>query len=124
MAVAVIVLKDVTIEGQVKGKYTVDATPGATYIPIGFTPSVVMVWNVTTADAWFIWSEGMADGTAIKMNTIAAAISSGGITPVHAHTGEISSSDNTNVRPTQGFLIGTDTVLQVADAVYEFVAFR
>jgi hypothetical protein len=124
MAVATIVIKDVTIEGQVHGTYTCDSSTTATYVSCGFAPSVVMGWNITDKDQWFIWSEGMGAGTAIDIKLAAVAVATGGITPVLAETGEISSSDNTNARPTRGFLLGVDVSIQEASKVFNFIAFR
>jgi hypothetical protein len=124
MAVATIVLKDVNIEGQVSGTYTCAASTVATYVPCGFAPSVVMGWNVTDKDQWFVWSEGMGAGTAINMGAAAVAVATGGITAVGGEQGEISSSDNTNARPTRGFLLGVDLGIQEASKVFDFIAFR
>lgn len=124
MAVATYIIKDVNIEGQIKGKYTCDGTPSATYIPIGFCPSVFMGWSATDKDQWYVWSEGMADGTCIDVKAAAVAVATGGITAVKPHTGEISSSDNTNARPTLGVLVGVDVAVQEASKVFEFIAFR
>jgi hypothetical protein len=123
MAAATVVLKDHVVgQGPTKGTYTCDATPSATYVPLGFTPSVVFYHSVTSSSPWGIWSEGMADGTALAMTTAAAAVATLGITPIKGETGEISSGDNTNARPTRGFIVGTN--VQTASEVFEFIAFR
>jgi hypothetical protein len=119
-----IIIKDVFIEGQVTGTYTCASSTGATYVPCGFAPSVVMGWNVTDKDQWFLWSEGMGAGTAINMGAAAVAVATGGITAVAGETGEISTGDNTHARPARGFLLGVDLGIQEASKVFDFIAFR
>ena len=108
MAVAVVVLAPSFMPGVVKFKYTCDAAITATPINIGFVPSVVLVWNVTDKDVVTVWSEGMADGTAITWGTAAVAVASGGITP-NPQTG------GTN----HGFTVGTDASVQETSKVFE-----
>ena len=113
MAVATVVVSQGPFPGVVKFKYTCDSSPTATPINIGFVPSCVLVWNVTDKDVVTMWSTAMADGTGITWGTAAAAVSSGGITPI-AHT------DGTNM----GFQVGTDTSVQEASKVFEGYAIR
>lgn len=113
MAVATVVLSPSMIPGVVKFKYTCDSSPTATPINIGFVPSTVIVWNVTDKDVVTIWSEGMANATAITWGTAAAAVASGGITP-------IAQTDGTN----HGFQVGTDASVQEASKVFEGYAIR
>lgn len=104
-----------TIAGAafVTGKYVCDATPALTYIDCGFVPSYVRVWNVTDKDQFAEWSTDMADGTAMNTTTAAAAIASGGITP-------IAQTNGTHM----GFTVGTDASVQEASKTFGFMAFR
>lgn len=113
MAVATVVLSPTPFVGVVKFKYTCDASPSATNINLGFVPSFVIGWNVTDKDQFYMWSEGMANGTAMTTTTAAAAVASGGITPV-------AQTDGTN----HGFQIGTDASVQKASKVFEGFAIR
>lgn len=108
MAVATVTLYPSISPGVVRFKYVCDGTPSATNINVGFVPSFVMVWNVTDKDAVTIWSTAMADGTGITWGTAAAAVSSGGITPV-------AQTDGTN----HGFQVGTDASVQEASDTFE-----
>lgn len=112
-AVATVVLSPGPFPGVIKFKYTCDASPLATPINIGFVPSCVVLWNVTDKDVVTIWSEGMADATAITWGTAAAAVATNGITP-NAQTG------GTN----HGFTVGTDASVQEASKVFEGYAIR
>lgn len=112
-AAATVTLRPQLSRAFVTGKYVCDATPAATNVNVGFVPSIVWVWNVTDKDVVTMWSSDMADGTAISWGTAAAAIASGGITPV-AHT------DGTNM----GFSVGTDASVQEASKTFGFIAYR
>jgi hypothetical protein len=112
-AVATVVIAPTFAPFIVKFKYTCDASPLATPINIGFVPSAVILWNVTDKDVVTIWSEGMADATAITWGTAAVAVASNGITP-NAQTG------GTNL----GFTVGTDNSVQEASKVFEGYAIR
>ena len=114
MAVATVTIRP-SIAGAavVTGKYVCDSSPSLTNINVGFRPSVVDVWNVTDKDVVTVWSEDMADGTAISWGTAATAIASGAISPVtHA--------DGTNF----GFSVGTDASVQEASKTFGFKAYR
>jgi hypothetical protein len=113
MAVATVTLRANVSVGIASGKYVCDSSPTLTPINVGFKPSFVKVWNITDKDVVTIWSEDMADGTAITWGTAAAAVSSGAITP-------ISHSDGTNF----GFSVGTDASVQEASKTFGFIAFR
>ena len=113
MAVATVVLSPSFIPGVMKFKYTCDSSITATPINIGFVPSLVVLWNVTDKDVVTIWSEGMADGTAITWGTAAVAVASNGVTP-NAQTG------GTN----HGFTVGTDASVQENSKVFEGYAIR
>lgn len=113
MAVATVVISPSFMPGLVKFKYTCDSSITATPINIGFVPSCVVVWNVTDKDVVTIWSEGMADATAITWGTAAAAVASGGITP-------LPQSGGTN----HGFQVGTDASVQENSKVFEGYAIR
>jgi hypothetical protein len=84
-----------------------------TYINIGFVPSAVEIWNITDKDVVTIWSQDMADGTAITWGTAAVAVASGAVTP-------IAQTDGTN----HGFSVGTDASVQEASKVFAFRAYR
>ena len=112
-AAPTVVVKPTSWPGVVKFKYTCDATPAAGPVNCGFVPGLVVLWNVTDKDVVTVWSEGMADATAITWGTAAAAVSSGGITP-------IAQTDGTN----HGFQVGTDTSVQEASKVFEGYAIR
>lgn len=113
MAVATVVISPSFVPFLVKFKYTCDASPTATPINIGFVPSCVVLWNVTDKDVVTIWSEGMADATAITITTASAAVAANGVTP-NAQTG------GTNL----GFTVGTDVSVQEASKVFEGYALR
>lgn len=113
MAVATVTIYPAVSPGHVCFKYVCDGTPTATPINIGFVPRFVQVWNVSDKDTVTIWSAAMADATGITTTTAAAAVSSGGITPI-AHT------DGTN----HGFQVGTDASVQEASDTWEGFALR
>ena len=113
MAVATVTIRPSVSPGLVTGKYVCDSSLTLTPINIGFVPSIVEVWNVTDKDVVTIWSEDMADGTAISWGTAATAVSSGGIS-------KITHADGTN----HGFSVGTDASVQEASKTYGFRAFR
>lgn len=112
MAVATVTIRP-SIAGAafVTGKYVCDASPSATYINIGFVPSMVQVINATDKDVGLTWTADMTD--AHGMTDAGSAVTSGGITPV-AHT------DGTN----HGFMVGTDASVQEASKTYSFIAYR
>jgi hypothetical protein len=123
MAVATVVLSPPAVSGYIKGKWTSASSVGATNIQCGFIPSVIIWWNVSDKDQVGVWSNGMAAGLGLKMDTAAAAISANGIT---AYTGAAAASGDTGT-PAQavpGFTIGTDASVQEASKVWEFIAFR
>lgn len=113
MAVAVVTIRPSIAEGIVTGKYVCDASPTTTNIDCGFLPSYVEVWNVTDKTVWTCWSQDMANDTALTINTAAAAVASGGITPVDQ-------TDGTHL----GFKVGTDASVQVASKTFGFRAWR
>ncbi len=113
MAVATVTIRPSVSPGVVHGKYVCDSSPTATPINIGFVPSIVHVWNITDKDVFTMWSQDMADATAMTVTTAAAAVAANGITPI-AHT------DGTN----HGFQVGTDASVQEASKTFGFVAFR
>lgn len=111
MAVATVTLRPAISPAFVEGKYVCDSSPSNTNINIGFVPSRVEVINATDKDAGLVWTSDMTDGHGISL--AAAAVTSGGITPV-AHT------DGTN----HGFLIGTNANVQEASKTFTFRAYR
>ncbi len=112
MAVATVTIRpSITGAAFVTGKYVCDSSPTATYINVGFVPSMVTVINATDRDVSLTWTSDMADASGITDAGI--AVLSGGITPV-AHT------DGTN----HGFIVGTDASCQEASKTYSFIAFR
>jgi hypothetical protein len=113
MAVATVTLRSSIAPGIVHGKYVCDSSPTATPINIGFVPSIVYVWNVTDKDVVSVWSQDMADATAITITTAAAAVAANGITP-------IAQTDGTN----HGFQVGTDASVQEASKTFGFMAIR
>lgn len=113
MAVATVTIRTSISPGFASGKYVCDSSPTLTPINIGFVPSIVEVWNITDKDVVTIWSEDMADGTAISWGTAAAAISSGAIS-------KVAQTDGTN----HGFSVGTDASVQEASKTFGFRAFR
>jgi len=113
MAVATVTIRPNISPAFVSGKYVCDASPSLTYINVGFVPSHVDVWNITDGDVYTIWSQDMADGKAITITTAAAAVASGGITPVVQ-------TDGTN----HGFSVGTDASVQEASKTFGFRAWR
>lgn len=114
MAVAVVTLRPgIASAGFVTGKYVCDASPTLTPINVGFVPSQVELWNVTDKDVVTIWSQDMADGTAITWGTAAVAVASGAVTP-------ITQTDGTNF----GFSVGTDNSVQEASKTFGFRAYR
>ena len=114
MAVATVTIRpSLPFAAFVEGKYVCDASPSLTYINCGFVPSRVEVINVTDKDVLTIWTSDMANGTAMTITTAAAAVASGGITPVDG-------TDGTN----HGFSVGTDASVQEASKTFTFRAFR
>lgn len=76
---------------------------------IGFRPSYVKVFNVSADNAAGEWLEGMADDSAFKTITdgTVSVITSDGVTPL-----------------SDGFSLGADADLNVADELIRFVAFE
>src|SRR5574343_1408666 len=92
----------------VSGKYVCDGTPAATYINVGFVPSMVQIYSASDNDVGLIWTADMGDGKGIT--DAGAAVSSGGVTPV-------AQTDGTN----HGFSIGTDASVQEASKTYNLI---
>jgi hypothetical protein len=114
MAVATVTIRpSLPFAAFVEGKYVCDASPSATYVNVGFVPSRVELINATDKDVLTIWTSDMTDAHAMVITTAAAAITSGGITPV-------AGTDGTN----HGFLVGTDAGCQEASKTFTFRAFR
>lgn len=60
------------------GTYTGDGS--AQTIQLGFVPQWVEIVNDTDQDAFWVWSENMADGTAANVST-GATLAANGVTP-------------------------------------------
>ena len=83
-----------------------------TFDDIGFTPAAVEIINVT-GGVLFFWTDKMANGAGYKLaagssNTVTfSAISSGGVTPLP-----------------NGFILGADTDVNVANEVMQIIVRR
>jgi hypothetical protein len=65
--------------GNIKsGTYT--GTGAAITIEMGFIPLLFLVWNETDGDDMYLWMDGMAAATAIKISTAVASQGSNAVT--------------------------------------------
>ena len=112
-AAAVVTLQGSPLSnGFVKGKYVCNAAPAATNLVLGFVPSAAQGWNATDQTVQWVWSAGMAAGTAMTVAAAAATVATGGVTALNDAT------------IGAGLTIGTDASLQVASKTFEFIAWR
>jgi len=93
-------------QGQIAyGTYT--GAAAAQNISVGFVPGFVMVINKTDGTPVGIWTEDMADGTALDIAAAAASNAAAGITP---YAGSSTAG--------AGFTVGTDYAANAKVSVY------
>jgi len=98
---------------------TIEATAAALFIPLGFDPNFLAIFNID-GDAMLFWVKGMPDASGFK--TVGAGttayISTGGITPV-----ENNDTDITATYTGPGAVLGTDADINASGETLWYVAF-